>query len=458
MADNPRGLSQRSQDIGLADILAQKEKSVPLQSRESAAISISPEQAKGFVSGLSRLPMRVLGAPVDFLTGLGGGDESKAHTPGGSEWLIDKAIKYGIAPERTGTTEESIGDVIGSLFTPSGEGHAIQAIYMPTRPKMPPEVGTRFSTIDLGGLLPKKPFNLEDYLGASILSGPWDNSSRNQLIESVSEIPLKTKVVTHGGQQYTRDIGHQAQGIGGASAESIVDQIAKRVDNARLENLEKGGSGIVLQTTHTMGPFAENYSVQPTQVLFDIIDQRNPSKAKIKEINSLVRKYDPEFQGIETTSGRGQLMDVDSGQLRKAFVSALYSEPNEKYFRFNRQDVTNAIMDPDLRGVSRGYGLHNVISHGTSPLIITPSANPSYSHNFSGEYAGSLGQVPMRIYMPDVYESLSNEFSSKPWAENVRRDAILGAMEKRQKGVSQMITPQMIEGVLQYLKDNPPKK
>lgn len=421
------------------------------------AASVSPEQSKRFMTGVSRLPMRILGAPVDFSTGIGGGDESKEHTPGGSEWLIDKAIKYGIAPERTGTMEESVGDVIGSLFTPSGEGHAVQAIYMPTRPKMPPEVGTRFSTIDLGGLLPKKTFNLEDYLGASILTGPWDNTHRNKLIESVSEIPLKTKIVSHGGQQFTRDLLNQAQDIGGASAGPIVDQIVKRVDNARLENLEKGGSGIILQTSSTMGPYGENYSVQPTQVLFDIIDQRNPSKAQIKSINSLVKEYDPSFQGIETSAGRSQLMGIKSGQLRKSFVNASYSEPNEQYFGFNRQDITNALMDPDLRGVPRGYGLHNVMSHGTSPLIVTPSANPSYSHDFSGTYVGSLGNIPMKIYMPDVYESLSNEFANEPWHPSRKHNAILGAIEKRHRGISQMVTPQMIEGVLKYLKDNSPK-
>jgi hypothetical protein len=48
---------------------------------------------------------------------------------------------------------------------------------------------------------------------------------------------------------------------------AIVDRIADRVDVARKENIDAGGSGIILQTPNTMGAFSENYSVQPSTIL-----------------------------------------------------------------------------------------------------------------------------------------------------------------------------------------------
>jgi hypothetical protein len=63
------------------------------------------------------------------------------------------------------------------------------------------------------------------------------------------------------------DILHQQKKIGGASAKAIVDRIADRVDVARKENIDAGGSGIILQTPNTMGAFSENYSVQPSTIL-----------------------------------------------------------------------------------------------------------------------------------------------------------------------------------------------
>ena len=70
------------------------------------AASLSPEQSKDFMIGASRLPMRMLGAPVDMYTSQGletiGGNKEDSHPVMGSEWLIDKAIKYGLAPERRG--------------------------------------------------------------------------------------------------------------------------------------------------------------------------------------------------------------------------------------------------------------------------------------------------------------------------------------------------------------------
>lgn len=378
------------------------------------------------------------------------------------------------------STKEALegGQTLSGFMSPAAVSgpieHGVARAYLPTRPKMPAEVGTRFTTVDQGGLLPKKPFNLEEHKGSSILITPWDQSSRNQLITSVSDDPLLNPVLTHGGQQYARDIQHQAQNVAGASGGDIVKRIADRVDVARKENLEQGGTGKILNTPITMGEFSENYSVMPTQIMMDFIERRSPSKAKIQEINSFIRneapghKAYPAFKGIETPEGRDQLLQgghgIDAaGQLRKKFIDKMYKEDNEKYFGFNRQDVSNAITDPSLLGVGRGHGLNTVISHGDQPLILSPSTNLTYPTNFSGEYVGSLGNVPVQEFMPGVFRNIAKEYekstyskgakAGQPWSDVTKRDAVIGALEKRKAGISQIINDEVINRVGEYLRN-----
>jgi hypothetical protein len=355
--------------------------------------------------------------------------------------------------------EPKIAEAVESYMAGSG---LRPSIYMPTRPKMPPQVGTRYQAQDVGGLLPEKPFKIEDYKGASIGVIPWDNSSRNKLITMISDETLNNPVLTHGGQPYARDILHQQQNIAGASSPEIVKRIADRVEQARIENLRQGGSGIILQTPITMGKFSENYSVMPTEILFNLFDKKNPSKSKINEINKALQSEFPTFKGIQTPEGRIQLIHGDDsigapGQLRKKFVNSMYTEGNEKYFGFNRQDISNAIIEPSLIDVPRGYGLNTVISHGTDPLKITPSINKTYPSDFSGQYVGGLGNVPVKEILHGPYSKIYKEYSGavdvkgRPFSQQRINDAAIGALEKRKEGVFQKIDQQMIDRIYGYL-------
>jgi len=69
---------------------------------------------------------------------------------------------------------------------------------------------------------------------------PWDSSSRNVLVNSVSDIDLPTKSLTHGGGDYARDVVHQSQPVpvAGASGREIAERIKNRETQAIKENLE----------------------------------------------------------------------------------------------------------------------------------------------------------------------------------------------------------------------------
>jgi len=218
-----------------------------------------------------------------------------------------------------------------------------------------------------------------------------------------------------------------------------------------------------------MGAGAENFSVMPTEVYLGLIDTRSPSKAVIKDIDKSIREFKiakgvgedrvitqpfKNFKGIMTEEGRMQLytgegIDSTAGELRKAFADRMGLKSNQEYFRFNQEDLTNAITDPALLGVPKGYVGNTVLMTDEAGMHLRPSVNPTYSTDFTANYQGTLGtSVPAEILMPKTFGLLSDEFASK---KGSIRNMALGALEKRKAGISEMIDDQVIENYYKYL-------
>ncbi len=436
---------------------------------------------RGFVTGL-------LGAPVDLTTmalrPLGYSHPSPFMSSG---WIDDKLVQAGIYPKKTGSTAETVGELAGGLLDPGGvvgaagkagallKGAAVKGLladptilgtflaHTPLKPD--PTVGKRFASESVGGLADKKPVKIEDLKGSSIQIMPWDSTNRNRQITSVSEEKLARPVVTTGGQDFARDLSHIQAGVGGASNRGIAERIMDRARVARDENVASGGNGQVYQLPVTMGDYAENFSTMPTDVLLGLIDAQGLTKRKAAEIDKMVRNYVPEnmvgkgvlpfkdFRGINTDAGRQQLytgegLGSTAGELRKAFVNRMYLKDNQRDFKFNREDVQGALFDPALVGVPKGYAGNTVI-RALPDAPLTASTHPSYDTNFPGVYAGSLlDSVPAEVLMPKAFSRIAPEFAGK---KSDQRTMVLGALEKRKEGVSELVDDQTIESVNRWL-------
>jgi hypothetical protein len=340
----------------------------------------------------------------------------------------------------------------------------VSDIYRPNLPKTPdPSVGTRFQSDYIGGLVDKTPFDLSTKKGASILISPWDSSSRNQSISSVSDIYLPENVVTHGGQSFARDIAHVNQDIGGASNLDIAKRLKTRDEIARAENLAAGGTGEILYMPSTMGAGAENFSVMPANLLTGIIDKSNAPKSAINDLDQSIRDFKifkgvgekrvmtqpfKDFKGIMTEEGRNQLITGEglgstAGELRKAFTNRMYMVGNQKAFGFNAEDVARSILDQDLVGVPKGYIGNTVIQGTEGGMKLLPPTSPSYDTNTSGKYLGTLGgHFPVETLMPDVYDFAAQKHIGKK--ANLRNMAI-GDLEKSNRNVAQIIDDRVIE-------------
>ena len=342
--------------------------------------------------------------------------------------------------------------------------------YLVSTPQKPnPQVGTRYQREFLGGLAPKAPVKIEDYQGASLMVMPWDSTSRNYSVSGVSDEVFPTPIITHGGQDYARDLAHIQQGIGGASGLSIAKRIRDRDKFARQENIMAGGTGEILHLPITMGAGSENFSMMPTQGLLQLLDMRNLSKSQLQGLDESIRNFKvakgtgekrkvttpfKNFAGLSSEEGRIQIQSGEGlgstpGELRKAIVDRLTTKGSQELLNFNAEDLSAALTDPALAGVPKGYVGNTVLMTDPLGMHLRPSSNPSYNTDFTAQYMGTLGQnVPIEVLAPGLMESLTKEFAGK---KGDIRNMALGAMEKRKEGVSPMINQEMIDNYYRYL-------
>lgn len=428
------------------------------------------------VDALKRQFFDMIRNPVDYAAMVGGriqegGQEAQA--------LQDQAFN----PDRpTQITNQKALAQLTDMIMANQLAFAPIGIFRPSTPLKPdPSVGTRFEREFLGGLAEKAPVKIEDLKGSSIMLMPWDSTSRNYKITSISDELLPQSSVTHGGQDYARDIEHIKQNIAGASNLDIAKRIQDRAVQARIENLESGGTGDVIPLPTTMGFGAENFSVQPTLPILGLLDLRQPSKAFIKYFDKEIKDFKvaktikvgdekkrvitqpfKNFKGVMTEEGRIQLMtgerlESTPGELRKALAQIASKKSkgfeggsNQRYLRYNLEDLTNAITDEALLGVPKGYAGNTVIRVGQEGMHLTPSTNPTYSTNFSGQYLGTLGQsIPAEVLFPKLFPQLTQEMAGK---KGDIRNMVLGALEKRKEGISEIVDQQVIDSVNEYLR------
>ena len=455
------------------------------------ALRGSLSNAESFGRGFAVAPVGLLGdiegllrKGVNFSFGRGGVNVGETPVLPTTEGLLSSI------PRMTPRRMETAGmEQIGSAANPRGPinlGRAVASLpsdvaragkeflettaqpmyaYRPSTPlKIDPTVGTRYEREFLGGLAEKTPLKIEDYQGASTMLMPWDSSSRNYKITSISDELLPSPIITHGGQDYARDLAHIQQGVAGASGLEIAKRIRDRDAIARMENIAAGGTGEILHLPVTMGTGAENFSVMPVEGLLQIADMAKLDRKLIKEFDDSVRNYTPpqstvktpfkKFKGIMSEEGRVQIysgegVNSTAGELRKAIMNRAFLKENQQRFGFNAEDLQNAIIDPSLLGVPKGYVGNTAILTTPEGMHLRPSANKTYNTDFTGEYQGTLGQsVPAEVLFPRLFPQLTKEFANK---KSDIRNMALGALEKRKEGVSELIDQQVIDNYYNYL-------
>jgi hypothetical protein len=451
------------------DLLRQIPGASKLAGAFPTAASLGEEFTREFLPGEAwEVPLMLAGGP-------GGKIATKAALAGAGGVLaadaeaspLTRALRTGKTALRDVKEGAAIADV---LDRPKPDTSMIQG-YLPHTPgNQHPDVGTRYHAEDIGGLDPKVQRRIEELKGSSLVAMPWDSTSRNRLITSVSGRELPRPVLTTGGQDFARDTEHVKRKIGGASNFQIAKRIQKRNAVASKEGIQAGGTGQVYMMPSTMAAGGENFSTMPAETLIQLLRSADLPRYDLDYLTGKVRNapftppggqmtrpfgdfvgfHDPDVeQQILTGLGQG----APAGELRKAIARQLRAAEQQKLIGFNDPDLAAAMLDPSLAGVGRGH-VGNTLIETVEGTPLSPSTHPSYDTDFAGQYAGTLGHnVPMEVMMPKTYSRLLREMTAKGGPDP--HVSAISAMEKRGEGFSEMVDNETIDSFYRWLESQP---
>jgi len=332
-------------------------------------------------------------------------------------------------------------------------------------PKNPnPLVGTRFQLKDLGGIAPEKPISLEDIRGANINITPWDATHRNQQILSVSGRPLTSNIITHGGVPYARDIEHMEQGVVGASGPAIAGRLQTRANIASQEGEKTGGTGQVVMLPSSMGKYSEDFAVPTFQTYWDLHKQAERSPEDLSIMTEWLRSQKKQGKPImsnlldlshpdaynQLLTGEG--LNASGGDARKAFIRLQRLKDNQRALGVNAEDISAAHTIPEIANLERGFAGNTAIQMQPGAKV-QPSKNESYSTDFLGNYLGNLGQnTPAHVLLNKPYTNVFNEMKARypNDPEGKIHQMAIGALERRNAGVSEVVNDELINRVGAY--------
>jgi lysophospholipase L1-like esterase len=441
---------------------------------EGAPVGIGAIMARGKGKGareaVDRLAARQAAMGLDIDPALAAHYQHLAHhavwdKTAGAKTTHEDLIRAMRGYDKGGSVEPSVEEMQQALA---------QKGYLTHTPKnRNPVVGTRYRVGEATGLAPKAPVDLEQHKGASVMLMPWDSVSRNVDIHEVSGHELPEAVTTHGGHDFARDLEHIARGIAGASNEKIAKRIATREALARMENEKKGGTGRILHLPTTMGNYAEGFAMTPAELAFQLHQRAALTPEQTLELEELIRNSgpakhfkgfvglrDPEAYANQIRTGEGLDKPGKVGELRKLLnMKLIHGKRAQELMDFNAEDAQNAMLDPALRGVPKGQFGNTVIGSDPDHMSLLPSdsSRDPYDTRFTGEYLGTLGHsMPVEVLLKKRMDQLTKQFTKANKRGNIR-NMVLGALEKRNNNVSQILDNETLDRYGKYLMDREKK-
>jgi hypothetical protein len=357
------------------------------------------------------------------------------------------------------------GGLGADILRDMGQGARSYA-YLPHTPGKPdPTVGSRYKTQSVGNLAPKRDFDIQAEKGSSVMSNPWDSTSRGEKVLEVSDTPLVNPFVTEGGQDFARDLVNIESGVGGASGRQIAERMQDRVNDAYFANMLDKGTGRIFTMPSTMEVTGSNYSTMPTDIIMDFFKQAELPPKYVDRVTDDLRSFvfeeergkfknaakvgSPEFMKQLREGGEG----FSAGDLRKGLMNRMSKAEYQKLLGYNIEDVYGAIHDPTLKDLPKGFVGNTMIE--TSPFAsVGPSTHQSYNASNAGKYAGSMPSMPIELMMPDLYQAMEINYLKSPKYQSLSpsqlRTMIINTIEKRGSVISQPINDRVIDNAMRY--------
>jgi hypothetical protein len=328
-----------------------------------------------------------------------------------------------------------------------------------------PEVGKRFGISGVGeGLAPINEVNPETMMGGSFGIAPWDRSG-SHTVNEVSGHELINPAKLQAGQNFPRMLKNVAEGRGGASGPKVVEAQQDRISRAISHNLGKKGTGKVYTSPSTMALGSEYFSHMPIEIQLDLMHQAGLHPDQIARLNEMVKKEKgmQDFVGFEHPSLWEHITSGDTkplsspGKVRKAMSKVLSSKEGQQMLNYNEEDLLNAIEDPDLRGVPKGYAGRILLQGHPNEIRGTPFMDPnheSYSQGHRQKFVGGAQNAPIELWMPESFKKQKAMLlaKNKDLAKGKGfRDQIINSLAWSKAPHSyQMITEPVVQNLSRY--------
>jgi hypothetical protein len=354
------------------------------------------------------------------------------------------------------------------------QGYASKG-YVVHEPKNPhPDVGNRYKAVQLPGLMPEHPVDLEQLYNdkASIQLRPWDATNRHVNVTNISGHDLLQPLTTEGGQPFARDIKLGKKGIVSASNEGIQRKIQGRANTAHEENIKQGGHGHTYDIISTMDAPAPFFTHMPLHIQLDLLKQRQLKPEQLKDLADKVRAIKVRDQKTKKiTNPYANMLPLDHpelwdqmmkgghgigapGKMRTALSATLGQVGQQKLLDYNLPDLMNAITDAEIRKAPATYAGNTFLAN-VPYADLGPQHHTIYDKSGYGEYGGKGPQMPAELYMTDVYDQILAEMKQKhPNAgASALRALTIGALQTRAGGVSQMVNDRVLRNAERFTKD-----
>lgn len=305
---------------------------------------------------------------------------------------------------------------------------------------------------DLGENLARKPMNWEDMEGRVILPFYGDRTSRGLLVEGVNDYKFDAPVYTEGGVDFKVGPAAQKDRAIWASNQNIITRLSKEADKAQRDF----GGRDILGVTGSMAPDANDFATFTGEAAAELVKGAKITKKTAREFDATMKALDPTFVGLLSPDLRDWVKNTSSPN-RKSFIRLMDSRPMQDAGLPSPAEVRKSVTDPTQYelpagmfglGVSRidtGAPLRFNTPKGDKPATNVPHS--TYNTQITGDYLGSLRPVPQRLIFKDVYDAISGKLDKRgnPLTEANMTHAI------KTKMPAQELTPQIIDGILNYL-------
>lgn len=276
-------------------------------------------------------------------------------------------------------------NIARGLYHPIGEGKKLEK----------PVSEMQFTQEVIKDLPQRQIISPERLQGAVIVPATGDRTAAGRLLTEIEGVRLPNPVTLEGGPDFMRT--HLPYGAAWASDKGPISGLSKKVQEAA----EKG-SGDVYMVYTPMSHVGGDFSTMMSDALLEQIRGGKITKKAKKDFDQEVRKYRPEWKGLDNPEARDQLNA--NGALRHAFIDRMTLDKFKTAGFPDLPTTRAAITEQTLMDVPIHAGGFAVAKMDPTGRIITESPAPhtTYNTQLAGQYLGGFEQpIPREILFSD---------------------------------------------------------